>query len=270
VKRKDSAAPGVATYAYCLVQSPTAPDPAGAPAGLPGTRRPRALPLEPGLWLLAADAPLSEYDGAAIDARLSDLSWVSERALAHEAMVEHFAASHPVLPLKLFTLFTNDERALAGLRERSGEIARTFRRIGGRVEWGVRVLLQDSPLHQGTALPAGEGSGGEAFSGKGFLQRKKKEQDSARSLTAQVRAEVNRAFEELAQRADAARRREPVAAAGETGARLLLDAAFLVPRGDGTPFEEAVRRWADHLAALSCELTLTGPWPPYNFIEEPE
>jgi hypothetical protein len=252
-----------ATYAYCVVQSPAAPDLAGAPPGLPGTAPLRALPVGGDLWLIVADAPLPDYSGEEIDPRLSDLAWVGDRALAHERVVEHFAAAHPVLPMKLFTLFTGDERAVAGLRERQEEIGRVLARIAGRVEWGVRVLFQEMKARQAVLNGAAEAPS----SGKNFLLRKKAEQDSARALTGQVRAEVDRAYEELAQRAVAARRHEPVVGA-EAGARLLLDAAFLVPQGDGAGFEEAVRRWADHLAEHACELTLTGPWPPYNFIAE--
>lgn len=254
-----------ATYVYCVVQRPGPPDLAGAPAGLPGTISLRALPLAGDLWLVAADAPLPEYSGEEIDARLADLSWVGDRALAHERVVEHFAAAYPVLPMKLFTLFSGDESARGRLRERQEEIVRALARIAGRVEWGVRVLFQERKARREMAAKTQRKDA--PGSGKGFLLRKKAEHEGARALSGQVRAEVSRAYAGLAEHAVAARRHEPVP--GEAGARLLLDAAFLVPKGDGEGFEEAVRRWADHLAAHACELTLTGPWPPYNFIAEP-
>jgi hypothetical protein len=258
-----------ATYAYCVVQSDAAPGLAGAPAGLPGTSLPRALPVAAGLWLVAADAPLPEYSGEAIDARLSDLDWVGERALAHEQVVEHLAAAHPALPMKLFTLFGSDERACLRLREQQEEIGRVLARIAGRVEWGVRILFQGA-LQGAKARPFQGVEPERPATGKGFLLRKKAEQEGARALAGQVRAEVDQAYDELASHAVAARRHEPVAGGGgEAGARLLLDAAFLVPKGDGDGFEAAVQRWADHLAGHACELTLTGPWPPYNFIAEP-
>jgi Gas vesicle synthesis protein GvpL/GvpF len=269
-----------ATYVYCVVQSDTPPDLAGAPEGLPGTSPPRLLPLAAGLWAVAADAPLPEYGGEAIDAHLSDLDWVGERALAHEQVVEHFAASHPVLPMKLFTLFSGDERAAARLLERQEEVGRILARLAGRVEWGVRVLFQDAKARQVALAEGAEAAKreGPAASGRSFLLRKKAEQEGARDLARRARAEADRAYEELARHAVAARRREPgVGGDAETGARLLLDAAFLVPKDGGIGFEGgfedgfegAVHSWADHLAGHGCELTLTGPWPPYNFIEEP-
>jgi hypothetical protein len=257
--------PSTATYVYCIVQSHEAPNLAGSPSGLPGTAPLRTLALSGDLWLVAADAPLPQFSGEQIDARLSDLSWVSDRAMAHEQVVEHLTAAHPVLPMKLFTLFTSDERAVASLRERLDEIERVFALVAGREEWGVRVLFQKAQARQATAEAAKRDEA--PVTGKNFLLRKKAEQESARTLASRVRAEVDRAYEDLAGHAVAARRRESVP--GEAGARLLLDAAFLVPKGDGEPFEESVRRWADHLAGHACELTLTGPWPPYNFIGDP-
>jgi Gas vesicle synthesis protein GvpL/GvpF len=264
VSARASGTPGAAaTYIYCVAQGRESPDSAGAPSGLEGTGPLRVLFLDDGLWLVAADAPLPDYSGEAIEGRLSDLAWVSGRALAHEKVVEHFAAVHPVLPMKLFTLFASDERAHAALSERKDEITRALARIAGRAEWGVRVIFVETKARQAATRAAA--AQGETATGRGFLERKKAEQDGARTLVSRVRSEVDEAYADLAGHADAARRREPEAA---TGARLLLDAAFLVRHGAEAPFEQAVRRWANRLAASSCEVTLTGPWPPYNFIQE--
>lgn len=256
----------IATYVYCLVRSPAAPSLAETPEGMPGTAALRLIPVDDGLWLAAADAPLSSYGSEEIERRLSDIDWVSERALAHERVVEHFAALGTVLPMKLFTLFHGDERAAAQIRERREEIGRVLDRIAGRVEWGVRVhFREDEARRQAlTAVQAApDPNTPRPASGTSFLQRKKAEKESARDLAGRARVEVERAYEELARHATEARRREP--APGEAGARLLLDAAFLVPSGDGEAFEAEVRRQADRLGPF-CDVTLTGPWPPYNFL----
>lgn len=258
-----------ATYVYCLVRSPEAPSLHSAPEGMPGTSGLRLIPVADGFWLAAADAPLSAYGSDEIERRLSDLDWVSERALAHEAMVEHFsmqgAALGTVLPMKLFTLFHGDERAAAQIRERREEIERVLDRIAGRVEWGVRVHFREDEARR-QALTAAQNESRPA-SGTSFLLRKKAEKESARNLAGQARIEAESAYDELARHAAEARRREP--APGEAGARLLLDAAFLVPSGDGEDFEAVVRLQAERLAGHSCEVTLTGPWPPYNFLGGP-
>ena len=69
-----------ATYLYCLVQREHAPVLARAPRGLPGTGRVRALDAGDGLWLVVAEAPLSRYGSAPLEARLRDLEWVAARS----------------------------------------------------------------------------------------------------------------------------------------------------------------------------------------------
>ena len=106
------------------VRAPRAASAAKFPARAPRRGPARSLARAPSVWLIAADAPLDRYAGDAIDARLADLDWVSRCAVAHDAVVEHLARQHPVIPMKLFTLFSSDERALA-------HVARTRRRSSG-------------------------------------------------------------------------------------------------------------------------------------------
>ena len=72
-----------ATYVYCVARSARAPSLGNAPAGLPGTGRPRALPAGQGLWLIVADAPLPQYGEAGLARGVRDLDAVSRCAVAH-------------------------------------------------------------------------------------------------------------------------------------------------------------------------------------------
>jgi hypothetical protein len=121
--------------------------------------------------------------------------------------------------------------------------------------------------HDARTVLAEESKAGGDGSGKSFLLRKKLEQDASRELAGRLRDEMDAAFAELAEGASEAVRREP-AASPESGGRLLLDAAFLVPSRQAADFEAIVERIATRLAPRACEVTLTGPWPPYNFIAE--
>ncbi len=256
-----------ATYLYCLVRAAAEPDLAAAPPGLPDLPPPRALGVDAGggLWLIAATAPLELYSGAEIQRQLSDLSWVSDRALAHEAVVEHAARFGAVLPMKLFTLFASDDRAVAHVRDDRERLEGVLDRVEGRVEWGVRIRLDDARAKE--VLAAEARAEGTRSSGTAFLLRKKLEQDASRELAGRLRAEMDAVFAELSGGASEAVRREP-AASPESGGRLLLDAAFLVPADRRAEWEAIVESCAASLAPRACDVTLTGPWPPYNFIAE--
>jgi hypothetical protein len=254
-----------ATYLYCLVQSERQPSLRGAPAGLPGAGRPRAIDGGRGLWLVAADAPLDRYGEEPIGKGLQDLAWVSPVAVAHEAMVEHLAKSGTVVPMKLFTLFRTDARAVEHVARQRPRIDRLLKRLSGREEWGLRILLDEVAALRRARDEAQSVSAGAP--GAAFLLRKKKEQEATRELLERARDRADELFEQLSAKADDARRRPPPP--GEIGQRVLLDAAFLLPRRKVKAFQSQVRAAAKKLAPRDYQLTLTGPWPAYSFAADP-
>jgi hypothetical protein len=252
-----------ATYLYCAVRS--ARDPVRGvrgrpPRGVPGAGLPRVLDAGAGLWLVAATAPLERYSAETIDARLADLDWVSRCALAHDAVIEHFARRHPVIPMKLFTLFTTDERAVAHVARTRRKLERLFARVADREEWGVRLLLDEARALAPGAAPV------TAATGTDFLVKKKAAKDARQQLVADALHEADTLFETFARLADDSRRRTP-AVEGPTS-RMILDAAFLVRRSGGSRFKRAVSAAARPLAARGLTLSLTGPWPPYHFVAD--
>lgn len=251
-----------ATYLYCLVQADRRPSPGDAPRGLPGLGPLRVVPAAGDLWLIAADAPLAQYGSAPIERHLRDLQWVALRGAGHARVVEHFARRFTTLPMRLFTLFSGEARAVAHVRRVEPSVRRVLARVDGCREWGVRVRL-DPALARRRGGPRPSAAAPARRSGTRFLLAKKQELDIAREVLREGRAEVERAFEELAALAEGARRRP---AAELDGSRVVLDAALLVPARQLARFKRTVRRTVTGLAARGYRLTLTGPWPAYNFV----
>ncbi|HWK12385.1 MAG TPA: GvpL/GvpF family gas vesicle protein, partial [Vicinamibacterales bacterium] len=77
---------------------------------------------------------------------------------------------------------------------------------------------------------------------------------------------AERAYETLSAISKDARRRDD-APAGAV-APPLLDAAFLVPAARRSRFTAAARRLAEAATTAGTNITVTGPWPAYNFVQE--
>ena len=55
---------------------------------------------------------------------------MARAAVAHEAVVESFIGASAVVPMKLFTIFTSDERALEHMRRDAPRVDAVLRRAG--------------------------------------------------------------------------------------------------------------------------------------------
>jgi hypothetical protein len=249
-----------ATYVFCVAHRATPLTFRGVDSGMPAGSAPRALAFAPRLWLIASQVPLSMYGPGSIEGRLNDLDWVSDAALAHDAVVERTGRLRgaTVVPMKLFTMFSTPEKAVEAMRARKAEIDAIVKRVRGCSEWGVRVVR---------ATSAADAPARRLDSGTAFLQAKKQARDRSREDGRLAAAAAASIYQDLGRAAKQARRRpSPDGAAAPP----LLDAAFLVSDTGAAKFKTLVRKAGQACRAAGAELTLTGPWPPYNFVEDRE
>ena len=251
------------TYVYGVIAADRRPRLTRVPAGLPGAGSVRLLDVDKGLFIAVADLPLNKYSASAISSGLANLDWVSRVAVAHEAVVESFLATKAVLPMKLFTIFKTDERAFEYVRSQRARIVGLVERVANQQEWGIRVVL-DRTL---AAAAPKKRTAGARGSGASYLAQKKAQRDVSKELASRARDTVASLFDRLALRSSDARRRSASELPAQ-GGPLLLDAAFLVPRARATTFKTLAARESKALARQGYGLTLSGPWPPYTFVQD--
>ena len=262
------------TYVYCLVAAPRRPALRRARQGLAGMGPVRLLDVNEkkprggvSAWLVVADAPLDRYGEEAINRHLSDLDWVSRAAVAHESVIESFVAAPAVLPMKLFTIFTSDERARGHIQGQSVRINSLIRRLANHQEWGLRVVLDRTGAANTARTVKQIRQARTEISGRSFLLQKKTARDRSAELAHRAQETVAALFDRLSEHAAKSKRR----AASELpvqGGPLLLDAAFLVAARKAARFRKVVGREARTLGRQGYLLTLTGPWPPYAFVQD--
>jgi hypothetical protein len=256
--------PRSATYVYCVARSDRPPELRRAPRGLPGAGRPRAVAAGPGVWLIVADAPLARYGEAPLARLVRNLDAVSRCAVAHSAVVAYCARRKPVLPLRLLTLFSSDDRARDQVTRRRRTIERRLTEVAGRAEWGVQARLDVAAAQRARRTESASPRGTTRLGpGARFLELRRRHRRAAQGLAAGARIAARALYRALGRHADEARQRPALAVNG--GPTLLLDAAFLVRRARIAEFRRAVRAQGARAAGHGLRIRLTGPWPPYSF-----
>jgi hypothetical protein len=160
--------------------------------------------------------------------------------------------------MKLFTMFSSMDKAVADVAARKAAIERAMRYIAGSEEWGVRITRRSGV----TAKASGKAAS--PASGAAFLAAKKEARDSVARTRAASLAAADTAFSRLSRLARDAQQRPRRQEPGSNPP--ILEAAFLVTAGSRTRFKAEAKRQAVLCVAAGADMALTGPWPAYNFV----
>lgn len=252
-------------YVYGVVEARRAPSLSGSPQGVPESGAVRSVEVADGLYLVLADADPQQWSEAAIARGLRDMDWVGLRALAHDDVLAALLGEDALVPMKAFTLFSSEKRAIDDVRSRLETVRRVLARVRGAIEWGLRMRFDEQAARERQARAAAETK---PTSGAAFLQRKKKLHDAAKNARSDAYAAARRVAERIAAKVKEALVIPAPQGTGPTS--LLLEVAFLVPRSATAAIESIVAEERASLAALGVEPELTGPWAPFHFATPPD
>src|SRR5688572_10870629 len=95
---------------------------------------------------LISRLPGEQYRPDAIAQNSGDVAWVSPRAMAHDRVLTWAQEHGGVIPFPMFSLFSSEAALGDSLARRGAELARTFKRVEGADEFGVRAHRRDSAM----------------------------------------------------------------------------------------------------------------------------
>jgi hypothetical protein len=231
---------------YCIFRSPAQPRP-GMPPGVGG--KPVFVLAQNGL-----SATLSELAE-------SDLVPDIPHILAYEAVVEHLYRDLTVIPVRYGCRLEHTSEALGWLDRHYDEYAALLDELEGLGEMGMHVLLDSSRgAKENDALPAAPQSFPLSYnSGVAYLAARQQHYLGLHRLARHERLLVEQLWDSL--RDLYVRRKLEFS---DSNRSRLLSLYFLVPRARVASFRRAAR----HLHPKeSVKLLLSGPWPPYNFVD---
>jgi len=255
-------------YAYCIVRRHSGADVVA--------RYPDLLFIEAGGFLVATKYVFAiEYSDANRKARLADGEWLERNVRKHLSVIEMIMEEQQVIPFNFGTVFKTRESLVGFLGDYAPKLAGVFDSLEGKEEWAVKVYRDDAALLRrlhldSPAVAALEKEISDAPPGKAYLLKKKKEELLAGELEsvraghadAVVRALLPLAAEHVLGLAGG------VEVPGQEG-RLLLNGAFLVPKGEVDAFIRAAEALEMRYREAGLSLDVTGPWPPYDFVNIP-
>jgi hypothetical protein len=199
---------------------------------------------------VVSDTPLQVYDAT------------RENVLAHESVNETVMKSHTVIPMSFGTVFKTREDIVELLRSAYDAFLDVLTKMQDKLEFGLKVLWESQEIVK--QIEAEEDDirrlKSELSSQKGstYFARVQYDRLVAAALEGRSERYVKSIMDELSEVSVASRWNKPI------GDKMILNAAFLVPRDKESVFDAKVKEIGARYNKLN--FRYTGPWPPYNFV----
>ena len=234
----------MAWYAYCITEQQ---------GFLNGTRARRPFAIENLRGV--SDASVFAYPSGEFAVIVSDYS--SAQTLTQQAIVDHARVvsecfrTLTVLPFRFGTVFDSDEALRRAVRANRKAFLESVARLRGKAEMHFKLLVKDGALEEAVAeLP--NGVGGE------YLRKLQEQATRVRERQTKARAlsmQVHKLFSPL---------EEDVICKRTDSGGMLIDFAHLI---DSTSIAKYQNRYSAATRHFKdCQITISGPWPPYHFM----
>jgi len=237
----------MAWYAYCLTEQQPLTN---------GSRARRPFLME-GIQGVNA-APVLSYPSGEFAVVVSEFDRATEKledkaVLEHARVVSACFRTGTVLPFRFGTLFDTDEALRQAVRGNRRAFGLSVARLRGKAEMHLKLMVRDGSLRDALAdvqLP--DTVGGEyLIKLREKASKDRERQTKARALSVQVHKMFNPLEEEISCKR-----------VNTDG--MLIDIAHLI---DSKSVEKYQNRYSSAAKQLkNCELSVSGPWPPYHFL----
>jgi hypothetical protein len=225
------------------------------------------------LRAVVGDEPLDRYTPEAIETSLQDPNWLEERLREHEAVLEAVQSAGPVAPFRFGTVFRTEEDLRERLAAVEEQLADRLEELRGAAEWGVKAWVdedvlrgrleeEDPELRRGRQELDTAGTAGRRY----LLEKKHRRRlDEEAAELAYERACAAHAA--IAAEAREARVDRPSGLDELSKRRAVLRASYLVDDACLDGFRTTVEQAGARDAEIGLGYTVSGPWPPYSFVE---
>jgi hypothetical protein len=173
--------------------------------------------------------------------------------LEHARVVSECFRTATVLPFRFGTVFDSDDALRRSVRANRKAFLATVDRLRGKAEMHLKVFVRDGSLREAIVdLPLPTAAGGEYLTRlRDKAVRDRERQSKARTLSVQV----HKLFSPL---------EEDISCKRVQSGGMMIDIAHLI---DHESIEKYQNRYGNATRQLKgCDLTLSGPWPPYHFM----
>jgi hypothetical protein len=234
--------------------------------------RPLSMIAAATLAALVSSVPLDQYGEGQFESRLKDPLWAAEKVMRHQAVNAFFGEAGPVAPLRFGVIYTGAKNVEAMVRDRADALSAALDRVEGCEEWALNVYVDRAALAKkitkiSPKLVELRERAKSSSKGQAYLLEKQAERLRAGEVKTHLRQIVEEIASSLRPLAKDMKRMTPGEHEVKDSPALAAKVVYLTPKTNVNDFKKEAKKTAGNYGAFGFRLELTGPWPPYNFVE---
>lgn len=223
---------------------------------------------------VVGQVPLQDFTEPNLRKHLANEQWLTEKVLAHERIVrEMMLGTPPIIPLKFGTIFQSRARVQQMLKKHYSRFQNLLEQFTGRHEWGLKIfsrpqILKRKITAQDTDIARIVSKIKKQSAGKKYFFEKELEAKYREKIEEKERAAAENLQGLIVPFCDqyvsnnVLSRRFP----GQDG-ELITNATLLIVDTSIDELRQYLNHWNQLHDKAGLTAELSGPWPPYNFVQ---
>lgn len=200
-----------------------------------------------------------------------DTKWTERSVKLHHDIIVTASGDETAIPLKFGTIFRTRKNLEAMLKKSYRKFKTLLNQLKGKEEWGVKVYLDKQKFveevkEEDEEIRQFEKRKVKAPEGMKWYADRKIDEVIRKKFGDAVEKYLSKIVEELEWQAEKVVINESTPKE-VTGREMVLSSACLIKKEAVESFKEKMGKFFEDLGEIGFSAEITGPWPPYNFVE---
>lgn len=217
--------------------------------------------------------PESEFGEGAFQKNLQSTEWLTEKALAHQTTLEQAAKEKIVIPFKFGSVFRSVSNVVDMLKEKHQQFELLLEKLHGREEWGIKLFYESTLLtswitdhHEAIIQLNTEFKN--STPGKAFLLKKQYEAKIKEVVKAEINTVRQQLYTEIQSLTNYFKLEKETdrSLTKEKGINT-LNLPILIKKDRVDQVQTLIENYRKKYEERGFSFELSGPWPPYNFVD---
>jgi predicted RNA-binding protein YlxR (DUF448 family) len=221
------------------------------------------------IYAIVSEVSDENFSQEVVDKNVKDIKWVTLKGKLHEGVIDSIMENATIIPMKFCTIFKTGKGVEAMLEEKYADLKYNLNNLKGKVEMGVKVYTKTDILKQqisekSYSIKRLKEDIKSKTPGRAYFIKQTMETLLKEKLQKKLAIEKEKIFNRIKTFAEESKQNE-LLNKKLTGKDMLLNGVFLIKKEHIGEFKNYVEKIGPDY--LNFELTIWGPFPPYNFVK---